>query len=351
MFILDYQFTIDKTIESLLQKVKQQEESLNGLSISPELFQKIFKHNYLQQAYSSTKIEYSLISYNTAQKVLGRKEAKNEQEREVLNLANTHLSLSKNLERNLSDLFIVNVHEKMSEGLEGSMNEPAYEAGQYRKVQNYLGNPFSEQMSYTFPPPVEVPKLMKKLNSFMSKARKENKIDPILLPGIFHFIFIAVHPFVNGNGRTVRLLEDFLLKKAGYNQQNLYNLSQYYYAHLKDYHFYLNHGRKQFRLDEFIVFYLKGIVQSQGKVFEEKELLERLSKLHTLPEWKEMDKIDKKILNYLAKEGEMIMKKAVKLSSKKLSAEALRLRFQKYIHLALVEKKGNYKSTSYVWKD
>jgi Fic family protein len=231
--------------------------------------------------------------------------------------------------------------------LKGSLTEPNYRPGQYRTIQNYLGNPFSDNISYTFPAPKEVQKLMQKLNHFINTGKE---LDQLLLPGIFHFIFIAIHPFINGNGRTVRVIEDFLLKKASYNLKNFYNLSEYYYNNLKQYHLNLNAGRDQKDLTYFIEFYLQGILNSQKNVFVEKNLLERLYKLHEISEWKNFDLFDKKILNYLAKNNELTIKKTIKLSSKKLSAEAIRLRFQKYIHLGLMRKIGDFKNAKYVWR-
>ena len=346
MIILNYELTETPKIKALLSQIKKQEKQLNALSITHELFQEIFKHNYLRQAYSSTKIEYSLIDYNSAQKVLYSKKAKNEEEREILNVANAHMAISKYLKKRLSDDLIIDVHSQISEGLKGSLTEPDYRAGRYRNIKNYLGDPFTDQISYTFPEPKEVPKLMKKLNYF---TNNNDALDKIIIPGIFHFVFIAIHPFINGNGRTVRVIEDMLLKKAGYNLQKLYNLSEYYYANVKRYHFALNRGRDQKDLTEFVEFYLKGITESQQKVFDSKVLIERLMKLHALPQWKIMNKFDKKILNYLAKNNELTMKKALKLTSKKLTSEAVRLRFQKYIELGIMKKEGDYKTAKYIW--
>ncbi|MFA4815300.1 MAG: Fic family protein [Candidatus Gracilibacteria bacterium] len=347
MLLLGYQFSLNSRIESLLVQIKEQERKLGALSISAEFFQKIFRHNYLQQAYSSTKIEYSLINYNTAQKVLFHKKAKNEQEGEVLNAANAHLAVLSHLKEPISNDLIIEVHRQISENLKGSWTEPDYRAGRYRTIQNYLGDPFSDHISFTFPGPREVPSLMRELNQF---ANGRTKINPLLIPGIFHFVFIAIHPFVNGNGRTIRVLEDFFLKKAGYNLQTLYNLSQYYYANLKNYHFYLNRGREQRDLTDFIEFYLQGILECQQNVFKTELLLERMERLHDLPSWGKMDKLDRKMLTYLAGNNELSIKKALKLCSKKLSAEALRLRFQNYIQWGFMKKLGTFKDANYIWE-
>ncbi|MFA6435905.1 MAG: Fic family protein [Candidatus Gracilibacteria bacterium] len=347
MVIQGYQFSVNSILEKLLVRIRSQEKQLNALSISPELFQKMFKRNYLRQAYSSTKIEYSLIGFNAAQKVLNLKKAQNEEGREILNVANTHLAMARHLNDRISDDLIISIHRQISEGLKGSLTEPNYRPGSYRTIQNYLGDPFSDRISYTFPDPKKVPKLMQRLSHFTNEKRP---IEKLLIPGISHFIFIAIHPFVNGNGRTARVLEDLLLKKAGYNSRNFYNLSEYYYTHLKQYHFFLNRGREQMDLTEFVEFYLRGILESQNNVFHEKIVLERLARLHELSKKESLDVLDKKILNYLIEKEELTMKKALKLTSKKITSEALRLRFQKYMQWGIMAKTGDYKNAKYIFK-
>jgi len=347
MIIQGYQFSIHPPLKELLAQIRSQKKRLNALFISPEIFQKMFKRNYLRQAYSSTKIEYSLIGFNTAQKVLNLKKAQNEEGQEVLNVANTHLAMAWHLNESISNDLIISIHQQISDGLKGSLTEPDYRPGHYRTIQNYLGDPFSDRISYTFPDPKKVPKLMQQLCRF---ANTKEPMEKLLIPGIFHFIFIAIHPFVNGNGRTARVLEDLLFKKAGYNSRNLYNLSEYYYTHLKQYHFFLNRGREQMDLTEFVEFYLTGIVESQNNVFHEKIVLERLAKLHELSKKESLDALDKKILNYLIEKEELTMKKALKLAFKKITAEALRLRFQKYMQWGIMAKKGDYKNAKYIFK-
>lgn len=172
MLILGYKFTETVTIKNLCKQIKAAEKNINSLIVPPALFEKIFKHNYLKQAYSSTKIEYSLISYNNAQKVLYNKKAINEQQQEILNVADSHLMIEQNLGGKLSDNLIINIHKQISHKLKGSLTEPDYRPGKYRNIQNYLGDPFGARISYTFPDPKEVAKLMKKLNHFINAEKK-----------------------------------------------------------------------------------------------------------------------------------------------------------------------------------
>ncbi len=81
--------------------------------------------------------------------------------------------------------------------------------GVYRPVQVYLRG-----SSYVPPPPEQVPRLMR---DFLRKLDlNPKKYDPIKLAALTHLDFESIHPFVDGNGRTGRLIANWVLMKNGY---------------------------------------------------------------------------------------------------------------------------------------
>ena len=89
----------------------------------------------------------------------------------------------------------------------GLLKEYDYAIGFYRKIPVYISG--SE-----FVPPnyIKVPELMNALVDFLTKIKNK----PIIKSAIAHFGLAYVHPFVDGNGRTARLLMNFILFSAGY---------------------------------------------------------------------------------------------------------------------------------------
>ncbi len=72
------------------------------------------------------------------------------------------------------------------------------------------------------PPKFEdVPNEMKKLLIWYGKNK--NKIQPIILVSYFHSAFESIHPFIDGNGRTGRLVMNFMLRKFNYPMINIPN--------------------------------------------------------------------------------------------------------------------------------
>ena len=60
----------------------------------------------------------------------------------------------------------------------------------------------------------EIEYMMSSLMSFYHLNK--NQIHPLILGSIFHFLFVSIHPFKDGNGRAARLIHSFILLKSGY---------------------------------------------------------------------------------------------------------------------------------------
>lgn len=84
------------------------------------------------------------------------------------------------------------------------------ESGEFRKGNEGV---FDEKGNciHTCPPPEQVSELMKQLFDWMKKNKEE--IHPLILSSIFHYEFVFIHPFSDGNGRTARLWQNIMLSK------------------------------------------------------------------------------------------------------------------------------------------
>lgn len=82
-------------------------------------------------------------------------------------------------------------------------------AGSYRTIQVYISG-----TEYVPPSPDDVPLLMKELVNKLNSSR--SAVHPIELAAMAHKCLVDIHPFVDGNGRTARLLMNLILVNAGY---------------------------------------------------------------------------------------------------------------------------------------
>jgi Fic family protein len=126
-------------------------------------------------------------------------------------------------ERNarVSEGLIREIHKRLVEGVRGGMANP----GEYRKVQNYVVNSVTGETIYTPPPAHDVPIMMAGLVDWLNR---EQDVHPVLVSGISQFRLVHIHPFLDGNGRTSRLLSTLCLYRSGYDFKRLFTISEYY---------------------------------------------------------------------------------------------------------------------------
>lgn len=82
-------------------------------------------------------------------------------------------------------------------------------AGQYRKEKVIITG-----TEFIPPPPSEIPALMNKLVLDIPKIRE--KYHPVEFSALLHKELVTIHPFIDGNGRTARLLMNLALLQSGY---------------------------------------------------------------------------------------------------------------------------------------
>lgn len=104
--------------------------------------------------------------------------------------------------KNITERDILGIHEIILAKID------EINAGRYRTVPVRIAG-----STVVLPNPVKVPKLMEE---FMQWLHRKSKDHPVTLAGEAHFRFVSIHPFVDGNGRTARLLMNLLLMQAGY---------------------------------------------------------------------------------------------------------------------------------------
>lgn len=137
----------------------------------------------------------------------------------------------------LSLRFIREVHKVL---LEGTVDAPGKDPGEFRKSQNWIGGGSPNTAKFVPPPPSEMTRSLNDLEKFLYS---EDDYPPLIKAALVHAQFETIHPFLDGNGRTGRLLTTFYLCKLGILERPVLYLSEYflnnqqaYYDALNTYH-------------------------------------------------------------------------------------------------------------------
>lgn len=87
-------------------------------------------------------------------------------------------------------------------------------AGQYKTRPNSVITRYGDRFDYASPE--ETPALMTDLVDWYNEAEKSGKYTPVELAALFHYRYIRIHPFEDGNGRIARLMVNFILSRHDY---------------------------------------------------------------------------------------------------------------------------------------
>ena len=157
----------------------------------------------------------------------------------------------------MSIRLIKEIHKILLQQTRGDNKTP----GEFRKTQNWIGPPGSTLMSANFVPPTPHDALDAMSN--LEKYLHRNLDLPILIDcALIHYQFETIHPFLDGNGRLGRLLITFFLHWKKTLKKPLLYLSYFFKLHRQEYYDRLNLVRDKGDYEQWIIFFLKGVIWS-----------------------------------------------------------------------------------------
>ena len=220
-------FSITMKVNKALVEIERVRGFLDAVSLKDEWVSDMQTKALILESHHSTHIEGTAINLQQARDILSGKKVKNvsrDDEKELLNYKKAMGFISKYLRKDdpISERLVRELHKILVRDVRGSEAQP----GNYRKIQNYVANSHTKEIIYTPPAPLEVPHLMREFVDWINDNIEE--VSPVLTAGIAQFQFVQIHPFVDGNGRTARLLSTLILYKTGYDFKRLFTISEYY---------------------------------------------------------------------------------------------------------------------------
>jgi Fic family protein len=132
-----------------------------------------------------------------------------------------------------------------------------YDVGFRTMPGTYIGNPKLEKIFYT--PPDNKNTIIKKLSNWENFMHNEIDLDPLVKMSILHYQFEAIHPFLDGNGRTGRILNILELVQFGLLKYPILYLSKYVIENKSKYYSLLNDVTKCGKWEEWVLFMIEAV--------------------------------------------------------------------------------------------
>jgi Fic family protein len=190
--------------DRMLELVSSISEKLGRITIHKELESKphLRRNNRIRSIHSSLKIEANSLSLNEVRDVINGRLVLGDR-KEIQEVKNAYAAYEKITEINpLSIADLKNIHGIMTQGI-------VEESGVFRRGDEGVFS--GDKCIFIAPPPERVHGLIKDLFSWMKKS--EGKVHPLIMAAIFHYEFVFIHPFADGNGRMARLWHTAILYK------------------------------------------------------------------------------------------------------------------------------------------
>ena len=184
----------------MLSYVASISEKIGRITLISNMEKKPHLRKNIKSIHSSLRIEANSLTLNQVRDVINGKIVLGEQ-REIQEVKNAYCAYGKIAEINpYSIRDLKKYHGIMTKYLEE-------QSGDFRRGEEGVFH--GDECIFMAPPAQYVPQLMEELFAWMKEVARE--IHPLILSSIFHYEFVFIHPFSDGNGRMARLWHTAIL--------------------------------------------------------------------------------------------------------------------------------------------
>ena len=243
----------------------------------------------------------------------------------------------------LKDIHKLTVHKIVAEG----------KIGVFRSTHVVVKEEGTGEIIFSPPPFVEVPYLIEDFFVWLNSAEAMD-VHPILRAGITHYILVAIHPFVEGNGRAVRAFTTLILMREGYDIKGFFSLEEHFDSDPSAYYDALSQVDKQSKniaardLTPWLE-YFSGVVGTElSKVKEKVRKLSIDTRLKAkMGEQIALSERQMRLVEYISDQGSATMQELKKILSM-VSEDTILRDISDLLVKGIIKKEGSTKASRYI---
>ena len=230
---------------------------------------------------------------------------------------------------------------------------PSEKAGRFRQTQVVIREEGTGKVILEPPPPFEIPYLV---DDFLVWLNSEAacEIHPILRAGITHYVLVTIHPFVEGNGRTIRAFSLLVMLKEGYNIRRFFALEEHFDKDLAAYYAAFASVDRQHPdianrdLTPWLEYFCEVVAVELSKIKEKIRKLSVDSRLRLkIGEQIALSARQIKLVEYISENGNAVMKDLCDILPK-ISEDTILRDLKHLLNKGIIEKQGSTKASRYV---
>lgn len=345
-------FTISNKILHNIGEVEAAKEVIESAPMVPA-FEKDFKSDALTRTvHHGTHIEGNELSFDQTKKILEGQEviARARDIQEVINYRNVATLLDELAVKRggyeLTDL--LEIHRLTVDKIVSPDK-----VGVLRQTQVVIKDELSGQVIFSPPSFVQVPFMLEDFLAWVNSV-ESNEIHTIIKAGIAHYILVTIHPFVEGNGRTVRAFATLILLREGYDIKRFFALEEHFDADPGSYYGAFtkvdsqtkNIGRRD--LTEWLEYFTASVAIELTKIKEKIRKLSMDTRLRVkIGEQITLSERQMKVVEYLSHQSSAVMKDLRRVVPM-VSEDTVLRDIKELLGKGIIKKEGATKASRYI---
>ena len=248
----------DSELNKLLAEANLQLGTLNGFAEQIPNIDIYIKMHVKVEANKSSRIEGTRTTIDEdLLEILDVNPEKRDDWQEVQNYVEAvNYGINRIKELPVCTRLIKEIHTILMQGVRGEHKNP----GEYRTSQNWIGGSRPSNAIYVPPIPNEVGNCLSNLEKFINND--EINTPDLIKIAMIHYQFESIHPFLDGNGRTGRILIPIYLLSKGLISKPCFYISDYIEKNKEAYYDFLSRVRTQNDMISWIKFFLEATIET-----------------------------------------------------------------------------------------
>lgn len=226
------EFTISNKLLTYISDIEASKQIVENAPLIPAWERRFQQEAEVRTVHFSTKIEGNVLDFDEAKKVFEGEKVRTFRRRDIKEIANYRevIHFINGLKKQpVDENLLLQIHTKVMDGILSHK-----ELGTYRTCEEALIDSSTYEVVFEPVEPEYIEGEIGELFSWLDTKAKD--VHPIIKAGILCYELVRIHPFVDGNGRTARLIATYSLYQDGYDIKKFFSLEEYYDQNLEAYY-------------------------------------------------------------------------------------------------------------------
>jgi len=224
MFEPNFRYT-HKIVKNLTL-IARAKATISNSTLVPKWEVSLRRDALIRSAHSSTAIEGNPLTLEEVSELAAGRDimARRKDRQEVLNYLEALEKIPEFVKRSpFSSENLLEIHRLVTKN---TLDNPRDE-GSFRNRQVFVGNRATGRVTFMPPPTEQVLELVIQFLEWFT-SQKANEVDPVIKAGITHYEIARIHPFIDGNGRTARIMASLVFYEREFDVKRYFALDDYY---------------------------------------------------------------------------------------------------------------------------